>query len=83
MTSVSGATRDERCCCTLRNKGQRRTHNFIELIHLRKYWQLFSSLEYFVILIGMWQASERVFLAILQPRQEYDVKSKNTRTMAP
>jgi hypothetical protein len=58
----------------LANKGQRRTHQFIELIHLLIYWQLFSSVEYFVILIRMRQSSERVFLAILLGHQEYDVK---------
>lgn len=60
---------------SLTNRGQRtgRTHQFIESIHLPVYWQLFSSLEYFVILIGMRQVGERVFLAILLWHQEYDV----------
>ena len=61
-------------------RGQHRTHHFIETIHLRKYWQLFSSIEYFAILIRMWQASEWVFLAILQRRQEYDVKKSKCTT---
>lgn len=52
------------------NKGQRKTHQFIEFTHLRIYWQLFSSLEYFVILIRMRQASERIFFAILPGHQE-------------
>jgi hypothetical protein len=33
---------------------------------LSKDWQLFSSLKYFEILGGMWQAGERVFVAPLQ-----------------
>lgn len=55
-------------------KGQRRTHQIIESVHLLIYRQLFSDLEYFVILLGMRQAGERAFPAILPGRrQEYDV----------
>ena len=68
----------------LTNKRQRRTHQFIEFIHLIIYWQLFSSFEYFVVLIRMWQATERVFVPILLGHQECDVKGvKSAHTMAP
>ena len=65
----------------LTNKGQHTTHQFIEFIHLLIHWQLFSSLEYFVISIRMQQASERVFVATLlsvghQQQYYYVEKSK-------
>ena len=64
----------------LTNKGQHTTHQFIEFIHLLIYWQLFSTLEYFVILTRMRQASERVFFATLLGHQEYNVKNSKIST---
>jgi hypothetical protein len=50
---------------------------------LSKDWQLFSSLKNFEILGGMWQAGERIFVALLQRRQKYEAKKKVERTIAP
>ena len=77
VLSGESATLGSSVLLALTNNGQRRAHRFTEFVHLLIYWQLFSSLEYFEILIRMGQASERVFLAILLGHQEYDVeKSK-------
>jgi hypothetical protein len=66
------------CPSQTKQKGSaEQTHQFIKFIHLPIYWQLFSSLEYFVILIRIRQASERVFLAILLGHQESDVKKRS------
>jgi hypothetical protein len=66
MASISGATWGTGFYCPFMNKEEHRTHQFIEFIHLCKDWQVFSSFEDLVILRGMWQTSEWIFVALLQ-----------------
>jgi hypothetical protein len=56
--------------CPLTDKGNCRTHRFIEFLHLCEYWQLFSSFENLMILRRMWPTSERIFVTLLQRRNE-------------